>query len=150
MDFGHLREVKEIEMGQLHLRYAHTRVEWPAKVLALASSIEQIGHGQMLADHLAQASLSTRELVQFFRHYQKANRKQRGHMVQDPGLFLKALRAKEEAAEAKSLKEGVEGKWGLASDRSSAPRTPPGSLHTFLCRSVQSGPTDPADCLGRE
>jgi ParB family transcriptional regulator, chromosome partitioning protein len=246
MDSGHHREVKEIEIGQLRLRYAHTRIERPEKVLALASSIERFGqvlpvivlregdhslvlldgylrvraltrclrdtvlaeiwegpeeealveilaransrkwdlleeaallrelhdhyhlsqsriaslvgrkqswvsgrlalygalsedlwqsirkgafstwaairvivpiaraipeHGQVLADHLAKASLSTRELVQFFRHYQKANRKQREHMVGDPFLFLKALQAKEEAAKAKSLKEGIEGRW---------------------------------------
>ena len=43
MDSGGLREVKEIEMAQLHLRYAHTRIEWPQRVLALASSIERFG-----------------------------------------------------------------------------------------------------------
>jgi hypothetical protein len=43
MDPGHLREVKEIEIAQLHLRYAHTRIEWPQRVLALASSIERFG-----------------------------------------------------------------------------------------------------------
>jgi len=32
MDPGHLREVKEIEIAQLHLRYAHTRIEWPERV----------------------------------------------------------------------------------------------------------------------
>jgi hypothetical protein len=46
-----------------------------------------------------------------FRHYQKANRNQREKIVRDPFLFLKALHAKEEATEAKSLKEGLEGKW---------------------------------------
>ena len=43
MDPGHLREVKEIEIAELHLRYAHTRIEWPQRVLALASSIERFG-----------------------------------------------------------------------------------------------------------
>src|SRR4030042_3738439 len=43
MDAGHLREVKEIEIAQLHLRYAHTRIEWPQRVFALASSIERFG-----------------------------------------------------------------------------------------------------------
>ena len=32
-------------------------------------------------------------------------------MVREPLLFLKALRAREETAEAKVLKEGPEGKW---------------------------------------
>jgi ParB family chromosome partitioning protein len=246
MDPGHLREVKEIEIAQLHLRYAHTRIEWPERVLALASSIERFGqvlpvivlreedngfvlldgylrvkalkrclrdtvmaeiwegkeeealvqilarahsrkwdlleeaallrelhdqyhlsqsriasmvgrqqgwvsgrlalyhglsedllelirkgaistwaatrvivpiaraipeHAKALSETLSKASLSTRELAQFFRHYQKANRKQRENMVRDPFLFLKALRAKEETTEAKSLKEGLEGRW---------------------------------------
>jgi len=246
MDPGGLREVKEIEIAQLQLRYAHTRIEWPQRVLALASSIECFGqilpvivlreephcfvlldgylrvkalkrclrdmvlaeiwegkeeealaeilaransrkwdlleeaallkelhdrhhlsqsriasmvgrkqswvsgrlalhsalseellesirkgsistwvatrvivpiaraipeHGKALSENLSKASLSTRELAQFFRHYQKANRKQRENMVGEPLLFLKALRAKEETAEAKALKEGPEGKW---------------------------------------
>jgi ParB-like chromosome segregation protein Spo0J len=246
MDPGDRREVKEIEMAQLHLRYAHTRIEWPQRVLALASSIERFGqilpvivlkeegnsfvlldgylrvkamkrclrdtvmaeiwegkeeealveilaransrkwdlleeaallrelhdqhhlsqsriasmvgrkqswvsgrlalysalseellesirrgsistwaatrvivpiaraipeHAKVLSENLSQASLSTREMAQFFCHYQKANRKQRENMVRDPFLFLKALRAKEETTEAKSLKEGLEGKW---------------------------------------
>jgi len=246
MDPGHLREVKEIEIAQLHLRYAHTRIEWPQRVLALASSIERFGqilpvivlreegnsfilldgylrvkalkrclrdtvmaeiwegkeeealveilaransrkwdlleeaallrelhdqhhlsqsriasmvgrkqswvsgrlalysalseellesirkgsistwaatrviapiaraipeHGKALSDNLSKASLSTREMVLLFRHYRKANRNQRENIVREPVLFLKSLRAKEEAAEAKSLKEGLEGKW---------------------------------------
>jgi len=246
MDAGHLREVKEIEIAQLHLRYAHTRIEWPQRVFALASSIERFGqiipvivlrqgedsfvlidgylrvkamkhclrdtvvaeiweckeeealaevlarahsrqwdfleeaallrelhdqyhlsqsriasmvgrkqswvsgrlalysalseellewirkgsistwaatrviapiaraipeHGKVLSENLSKASLSTRELTLLFRHYQKANRKQRENIVQEPFLFLKALHAREEATEAKALKEGLEGKW---------------------------------------
>ena len=246
MDPGGLREVNEIEMAQLQLRYAHTRIERPEKVLALASSIERYGqilpvivlregihsfvlidgylrvkalkrcgsdtvlaeiweckeeealvqilardnsrkwdlleeaallrelhdhsqlsqsriasmvgrkqgwvsgrlalysalsedllesirkgaistwaatrviapiaraipeHAKVLSENLSKASLSTRELVLLFRHYQKANRNQRENIVRDPFLFLKAIHAKEEATEAKSLKEGLEGKW---------------------------------------
>ena len=246
MDPGHLREVKEIEIAQLHLRYAHTRIEWPEKVFTLASSIEHFGqilpvivlregvnsfvlidgylrvkalkcclhdtvvaeiweckeeealveilarahsrkwdlleeaallrelhdqyhlsqsriasmvgrkqgwvsgrlalyhalsedlleliregaistwaatrviapiarampeHGKALSENLSKASLSTREMALLYRHYQKANRKQRENIVREPFLFLKALHAREEAAEAKSLKEGLEGRW---------------------------------------
>jgi ParB family chromosome partitioning protein len=246
MDPGHLREVKEIEIAELHLRYAHTRIEWPQRVLALASSIERFGqilpvivlrdgvnsfvlidgylrvkalkrclrdtvmaeiwegkeeealveilaransrkwdlleeaallrelhdryhlsqsriasmvgrkqgwvsgrlalhhalsedllelirkgeistwaatrvivpiaraipeHAKALSGNLSKASLSTRELAQFFRYYQQANRKQRENMVCDPFLFLKALHVKEETLEAKVLKEGPEGRW---------------------------------------
>jgi len=245
MDPGHLREVKEIEMAQLHLRYAHTRIEWPQRVLALAHSIERFGqilpvivlreanafvlidgylrvkalkrclrdtvmaeiwegkeeealveilarahsrrwdlleeaallkelhdqyhlsqgriasmvgrkqswvsgrlalysalsedllesirkgaistwaatrviapiaraipeHAKTLSDNLSREPLSTRELTLMFHHYQKANRKQRENIVSEPFLFLKALHAREETVEAKSLKEGPEGKW---------------------------------------
>jgi ParB-like chromosome segregation protein Spo0J len=246
MDPGHLREVKEIEIAQLHLRYAHTRIEWPQRVLALANSIERFGqilpvivlregdnafvlidgylrvkalkrclrdtvmaeiwegkeeealgeilaransrkwdlleeaallrelhdqyhlpqsriasmvgrkqswvsgrlalytalsedllesirrgaistwaatrviapiaraipeHAKALSDNLSKGPLSTRELTLLFHHYQKANRKQRENIVSEPSLFLRALHAREEATEAKALKEGPEGKW---------------------------------------
>jgi len=246
MDSGHLREVKEIEIAHLHLRYAHTRVHGPERVSSLASSIERFGqiipvialregvdsfvlidgylrvkavqrclgdtvaaeiweckeeealvevlarahtrkwdlleeaallrelhqqhhlsqsriasmlgrkqgwvsgrlalynalsedlvelirkgcistwaatrviapiaraipeHGKVLSENLSKEDLSTRDLALFFRHYQKANRKQRENMVRQPALFLKALHAREEATVAKGLKEGVEGKW---------------------------------------
>ena len=246
MDHGHLREVKEIEIAHLQLRYAHTRIHRPERVSSLASSIERFGQiipvialregmdslvlidgylrvkavrrcrrdtvaaeiweckeeealvavlarahtrkwdpieeaallrelhhqhhlsqsriasllgrkqgwvsgrlalydalsedtlelirkgcistwaatrviapiaraipeqGKVLSESLTKEDLSTRDLALFFRHYQKANRKQRENMVLQPALFLKALRAREEATEAKGLKEGVEGKW---------------------------------------
>jgi len=68
-------------------------------------------HGKVICANLSQTYLSTRDLALWFRHYQKANRKQRENLVREPLLFLKALRAREEAAGAKVLKEGVEGKW---------------------------------------
>jgi hypothetical protein len=68
-------------------------------------------HARTLSENLSKASLSTREVTVLFHHYQKANRNQREQIVREPVLFLKSLRAKEEAAEAKSLKEGPEGKW---------------------------------------
>jgi ParB-like chromosome segregation protein Spo0J len=43
MDSGHLREVKEVEIAHLQLRYAHTRIHRPARVSSLASSIERFG-----------------------------------------------------------------------------------------------------------
>jgi hypothetical protein len=68
-------------------------------------------HAKALSENLSKASLSTRELTLLFRHYQKANRKQRENIVGEPFLFLKALHARKEAMEAKRLKEGPEGKW---------------------------------------
>jgi ParB/Sulfiredoxin domain len=84
--------------------WAATRVMAP-----IARAIPE--HARVLSDNLSKASLSTRELVLLFRHYQKANRNQREKIVREPFLFLKALHWKEEATEAKILKEGSEGKW---------------------------------------
>jgi ParB/RepB/Spo0J family partition protein len=67
--------------------------------------------GKLLAEHLSKVALSTRQMATFFRHFQKANRKQRENMVREPVLFLKSVRAKEEAHEATVLKGGPEGKW---------------------------------------
>lgn len=63
------------------------------------------------AKALSQVHLSTREMEEFFRHYQKANRKERERMVLDPLLFLKAHRAREEEGRIHSLKSGPEGRW---------------------------------------
>ena len=245
MEVGHLREIKEIEIAQLHLRYAHTRIARPKESLILAGSIERVGqiipvivvrevmifvvldgylrvkalrhcgrdtavaeiweckeeealveilarshsrrwdfleeaallqelhdhchlsqsriaslvgrkqswvstrlalyhalsedlvelihqgsistwtatrvivpiaraipeHGKLLSENLSRLSVSTRDMAQFLCHYRKANRKQRENMVREPVLFLKSVRAQEEAREARSLKEGPEGKW---------------------------------------
>jgi hypothetical protein len=192
-----LREIKEIEIARLILRYAHTRIERPKEALGLAVAIDRIGqiiarahgrrwdvieeaalirelhdhhhlsqekiaslvgrtqgwvsgrlalysalsedlielirkgsistwtatrvivpiaraipeHGKMLSENLSKASFSTREMGTFFDHYQKANRRQRDHMVHDPVLFVKSLHAREEALDARVLKEGPEGVW---------------------------------------
>jgi hypothetical protein len=68
-------------------------------------------HAMALTRILSEEHLSTRELEEWFRHYQKANRKQRQNMVLNPVLFLKALRAKEEDSRTHGLKEGPEGNW---------------------------------------
>jgi ParB-like chromosome segregation protein Spo0J len=68
-------------------------------------------HAAALTRILSQEHLSTRELEEWFRHYQKANRTQRERMVLDPVLFLNALRSREEESRTHCLKEGPEGKW---------------------------------------
>jgi hypothetical protein len=68
-------------------------------------------HGSALSESLCRTSFSTREMALFFRHYQKAARRQRENMVRDPALFVKSLHAREEAFEVKALKEGPEGAW---------------------------------------
>jgi len=78
-------------------------------IVPIARAIPQ--HGKLLSENLSRLSLSTREMAQFLCHYRKATRKQRENMVREPVLFLKSVRAQEEAREARALKEGPEGKW---------------------------------------
>ena len=78
-------------------------------IIPIARAIPE--HGKTLAEKLATASLSTREMRTFFDHYHKATRRQRDRMVHDPALFVKSLHAREEASRARSLKEGPEGAW---------------------------------------
>jgi ParB-like chromosome segregation protein Spo0J len=78
-------------------------------IVPIARAIPE--HGKALSENLSKTVLSTREMAHFFEHYRKANRRQRDHMVHDPVLFLKSLHAREDASQAKALKEGPEGAW---------------------------------------
>jgi len=81
-----------------------------ARVLApMARAIPE--HAKILVDNLVKAPVSTRDLMDLFRHYQKANRKQRERMVNQPILYLKALRLREQEQQGPALKEGLEGRW---------------------------------------
>jgi ParB-like chromosome segregation protein Spo0J len=68
-------------------------------------------HAEKLTETLLREPISTRDLGEFFHHYQKANRSQREKMVSQPQLFLKALRTLEQEEQAGCLKDGPEGKW---------------------------------------
>jgi ParB family chromosome partitioning protein len=84
---------------------------WAAGRVLVPLARANAEHATALTRSLSQEPLSTRQLWEFFRHYQKANRKQRERMVLDPFLFLKALRAKEEDSRTHGLREGPEGQW---------------------------------------
>jgi hypothetical protein len=81
-----------------------------ARVLApMARAIPE--HAKILADNLVKEPFSTRDLMDLFRHYHKANRKQRERMVHEPTLYLKALRLRGEEQQGLALKGGPEGRW---------------------------------------
>lgn len=84
---------------------------WSATRVLVPMARAMPDHAKKLTETLLKEPLSTRALSEFFRHYQKANRTQRDKMVHKPVLFLKALRCREEEIEARSLKDGPEGKW---------------------------------------
>jgi hypothetical protein len=64
-------------------------------------------HAQELCKYLVAHSLSTRELKTFFDDYQKATRKVRENMIQNPGLFLQVKKHKQEEADL----QGPEKDW---------------------------------------
>lgn len=84
---------------------------WSAARVLVPMARAMPDHAKKLTETLLKEPIPTRALGEFFRHYQKANRTQREKMVDKPGLFLKALRSREEEIEARFLKDGPEGKW---------------------------------------
>lgn len=84
--------------------FAATRVLVP---LARANR----AHAEKLCDYLTENPMSTRDLSEFFKNYQRSNRKTREFMIQDPSLLAKALKSKDEKALAEACKDGPEGEW---------------------------------------
>jgi ParB family transcriptional regulator, chromosome partitioning protein len=66
-------------------------------------------HAERLLTALAQAPLSTRELKQWFDHYQKASRAVRERMVEHPQLLMQALNESAEQDRIEHLRLGPEG-----------------------------------------
>jgi ParB family transcriptional regulator, chromosome partitioning protein len=66
-------------------------------------------HADRLLRAQEQARLSTRELRQWFEHYQKARRAARERMVDHPRLFLQALNESAEERSSERLRGGPEG-----------------------------------------
>lgn len=82
--------------------WAATRVLAP---LARANA----AHAAALLQAAREQPLSTRDLSEWFAHYQRASRPVRERMVVQPQLFLKALRAREQDRELEQLRSGPEG-----------------------------------------
>jgi ParB family transcriptional regulator, chromosome partitioning protein len=95
--------LRSVAKGQVST-YAATRVLVP---LARANT----DHASRLVAHLAHSPLSTRELSEFFKHYERSNKQTRERMIADPSLFAKAKKTKADKAVADSLHQGPEGAW---------------------------------------
>ena len=66
-------------------------------------------HAERLVKALSDAPLATRELRQWFDHYQKAGRLARERLVDHPHLFLAALKESSEQGISERLRDGPEG-----------------------------------------
>lgn len=84
---------------------------WAASRVLAPLARANAEHAEALSRSLVAEPMGTRDLAEFFRHYQKANAKRRQKMVQQPSLFLRALRAQEQQSEEQALREGPEGQW---------------------------------------
>jgi ParB/RepB/Spo0J family partition protein len=95
--------LEQVRQGRVSL-WGATRILAP---LARANS----EHARILLSQLKEHPLSTRELKHLYSHYQEANKTQRQRLVENPGLFLKAVQSREQETADKRLAAGPEGAW---------------------------------------
>jgi ParB-like chromosome segregation protein Spo0J len=82
---------------------------WAACRVVVPLARANTNHADRLIGGLRRAPLSTRELRCWFEHYQKASRIVRERMVDQPRLFLDALRESGELRAGERLRDGPEG-----------------------------------------
>jgi ParB-like chromosome segregation protein Spo0J len=68
-------------------------------------------HANQLVMHLNQHPQSTRDVQQFFKHYETSNKEIRNRMIVEPALFFESLKNKNQLQDAKQLHMGPEGRW---------------------------------------
>jgi hypothetical protein len=93
----------QVRAGQISL--------WAASRILVPLARANAEHARTLMEKLAQEPLSTRELKRLYERYEQAPRAQRQRLVENPGLFLKAVQTREEEAADKRLAAGPEGTW---------------------------------------
>lgn len=84
---------------------------WAANRVLIPVARANKAHADKLLEYLSKQSHSTRELSQFFKHYQKSNHATREKMVNNPELFFKAQKSAQNDQKARWLKAGPEGQW---------------------------------------
>ena len=82
---------------------------WGAGRVVAPLARANTNHADRLLAALRRAPRSTRELRCWFEYYQRASRVVRERMVDQPGLFLEALRENGATRDARRLRDGPEG-----------------------------------------
>lgn len=82
---------------------------WAATRVLAPVARANAAHAAALLQAAREEPLSTRALSEWFAHYQRASRPVRERMVGQPGLFLKALRARQQERDVDELRSGPEG-----------------------------------------
>jgi ParB/RepB/Spo0J family partition protein len=84
---------------------------WAASRVLTPMARANPDHAKRLAAALMEHPFSTRELFDFFKHYQRSNRKVRENMIDEPALFVKARDAGKDLSAARELTQGPEGQF---------------------------------------
>jgi ParB-like chromosome segregation protein Spo0J len=84
---------------------------WAAVRIIAPLARANANHAMQLIEHLKSHRYSTRQLHQFYQHYQRNNHAVRNHMITHPDLFFKSLQREAQLACAKKLAQGPEGEW---------------------------------------
>jgi len=84
---------------------------WAASRILAPLARANTEHARQLTVYLLKEGVSTRELDRFYAHYKKSNRNVRNKMINNPALFLKAARSRDEDKTAMVLNKGPEGAW---------------------------------------
>jgi ParB family transcriptional regulator, chromosome partitioning protein len=82
---------------------------WAASRVVVPLARANAGHADRLLQALSQAPLSTRELRDWFEHYQRSNRAMRERLVDHPQLFVQAQQERAEQRLGERLRAGPEG-----------------------------------------
>jgi hypothetical protein len=84
---------------------------WAACRILVPLARANKGHAERLSEHLVNSPLSTRDLTEFFKHYQRSPRQMRERMIEDPCLFMKACQQTRQRKTSYALEQGPEGAW---------------------------------------
>jgi ParB-like chromosome segregation protein Spo0J len=82
---------------------------WSATRVLAPLARANTAHASALLQAIDRDRLSTRDLTEWFSHYQQAKREVRERMVMQPALFVKALKAREQEQQDAVLRSGPEG-----------------------------------------
>ena len=84
---------------------------WAASRVMAPLARANASHAQELMARLEKEPLSTRDLSRFHEHYKKSSRSVRNHMLENPSLFIKALKENDKEKEARDIHDGPEEGW---------------------------------------
>jgi ParB family transcriptional regulator, chromosome partitioning protein len=84
---------------------------WSASRILAPLARANLKHATQLMSYLESHHHSTRQLQQFYQHYQKSNKAVRERMITHPDLFFKSLEEEVKNKSALQLAKGPEGEW---------------------------------------